>query len=52
MLAFAAGETEQTAPVLHDAHGEGSETLTLSKASGARVAYATATGPNVDLHGE
>ena len=47
-LAFAAGETEQTVSVavLDDAHDEESETmtLTLSNASGAYLADATATG--------
>ena len=47
-LAFAAGDTEKTVsvPVLDDSHDEGSETLTLtlSNASGARIADATATG--------
>ena len=47
-LSFAAGETEKTVsvPVLDDAHGEGSETLTLtlSNPSGGYVADGTATG--------
>ena len=47
-LTFAAGETQKTVSVavLDDAHDEGEETLTLtlSNASGARIADNTATG--------
>ena len=47
-LAFASGETAKTVDVavLDDSHDEGSETLTLtlSNASGARIADAVATG--------
>ena len=54
-LTFAPGETRKTVSValLDDAHDEGEEnlTLTLSNASGARIADATATGTieNFDL---
>ena len=54
-LTFAAGETAKTVSVtvLDDSHNEGTETmtLTLSNASGARIADATATGTieNSDL---
>ncbi len=51
-LVFAPGQTERTVdvPVLHDAHGEGAETLTLrlSGATGARLADREATGTIVN----
>ena len=51
-LEFAPGQTERTVavPVLHDARGEGAETLTLrlSGATGARLADAEATGTIVN----
>ena len=51
-LMFAPGQTERTieVPVLHDAHGEGAETLILrlSGAAGARLADAEATGTIVN----
>ena len=51
-LMFAPGQTERTVsvPVLHDAHGEGAETLTLrlSGATGARLADKEATGTIVN----
>ena len=45
-LAFAPGETKKTVsvPVLDDSHDEGMETLTLTQASGAAIATASATG--------
>ena len=52
-LTFAAGETRKTVSiaVLDDAHDEGEETLTLtlSNASGARIADDTATGTIVNF---
>ena len=51
-LVFEPGQTQRTVsvPVLHDAHGEGAETLTLrlSGAAGARLADAEATGTIVN----
>ena len=51
-LTFAPGQTERTVSVqvLHDAHGEGAETLTLrlSGATGARLADREATGTIVN----
>ena len=51
-LVFAPGQTQRTVdvPVLHDAHGEGAETLTLrlSGATGARLAAKEATGTIVN----
>ena len=45
-----AGSTQQTGSirVVADSHDEGSETLTLSNASGARIADATGTIKNSD----
>ena len=45
-LSFAAGETSKTVsvPVLNDSHDEGSETLTLSNATGAVIDDGEATG--------
>ena len=51
-LTFAPGDVSKTVsvPILDDAHNEGSETLTLtlSNASGARIADGTATGTIVN----
>ena len=43
-LTFAPGETKKTVSVLDDSHDEGMETLTLTQASGAAIASASATG--------